>query len=198
MVFATTVVRSGIGATNCRARKNGSYKKFEKAEKAIDGDGDGDELVLCYLTRDRRKEKNIEEKKVWFAENDKQPSEAGMMCTIDGNTFHLFNKNTWIGNSCASCHMTNNESGMYDVIKIDKSIQGSSGIMPTTKKGKLCMRVCQVNGQEQVHILWPEKFFNSDSDLSDDDLKNNNENIFDKDDANKIIKDATHLKISKI
>ena len=32
---------------DCRAWKYGSNKKFEKAEKAIDGD----ELVLCSLTR---------------------------------------------------------------------------------------------------------------------------------------------------
>ena len=38
---------------DCWARKNGSCKKIEKAEKAIDGD----ELVLCSLTRDNKKEK---------------------------------------------------------------------------------------------------------------------------------------------
>ena len=44
---------------DCMAQKNGSYKKFEKAEKAIDGDGDGDELVLCSLMRDSKKENNV-------------------------------------------------------------------------------------------------------------------------------------------
>ena len=39
---------------DCWAWKNGSYKKFEKAEKAIDRD----ELVLCSLMRDNKKEKN--------------------------------------------------------------------------------------------------------------------------------------------
>ena len=68
-----------------------------------------------------------------------------MMCTIDGNTFHSFMKNTWIGDSGASCHITNNESGMYDAIDIDESIQGSSSIMPAMKKGKLHMTVHQVN-----------------------------------------------------
>ena len=47
---------------------------------------------------------------------------------------------------------------MYDVIDIDESIQGSSGIVPTTKKGKLQVKVWQVNGEEQVHTLWPVKF----------------------------------------
>ena len=47
---------------------------------------------------------------------------------------------------------------MYEVIEIDESIQGSSGIMPTMKKGKLCVTVRQVNGQEQILTLWPVKF----------------------------------------
>ena len=69
-------------------------------------------------------------------EDVKQPSKAGMMCTIDGNTFFLFMKNTWIGDSGASCHITNDNKGMYEVIDMDESIQGSSSIMPAMKKGK--------------------------------------------------------------
>ena len=84
-------------------------------------------------------------KKVQFEDSVKRPSEAGMMCIIDG---HSFTKNTWIGDSGVSCHITNDKHGMYDVIDIDESIQGSSSIMPATKKGKLCITVCQVNGQE--------------------------------------------------
>ena len=146
--------QKGRMSKDCRVRRNGSYKKFEKAEKAINGDGD--ELVLCSLTRDSKKKS--EKKKVRFANNVKQPSEAGKMCTIDGNTFHLFMKNTWIGDSGASCHITNNISGMSDVMDINKSIQGSSRVMPATRKGKLHVTVCQVNRQEQVHTLWPVKF----------------------------------------
>ena len=81
-----------------------------------------------------------------------------MMCTMDGTSFHLFTKNTWIGDSSASCHITNDKKGMFDVIEIDKLIQGSSGTIPSTKKGKLRVIVWQVNGQEQVHTLWPVKF----------------------------------------
>ena len=47
---------------------------------------------------------------------------------------------------------------MYDVVEIDELIQGSSGIMPAMKKGKLRVTVRQVNGQEQVHTLWPVQF----------------------------------------
>ena len=91
-------------------------------------------------------------------DNEKQSSEAGMMCTINGDTFYSFTINTWIGDSCASCHIINDDSGMYDITDIDESTQGSSSIMPATKKGKLHVNVCQVNGTEQVHTLWPMKF----------------------------------------
>ena len=57
-----------------------------------------------------------------------------------------------------SCHIANIDNGMYDIIDIDESIQGSSGIMPITKKGKLQVIVSQVNGEEQVHTLWHVKF----------------------------------------
>ena len=76
-------------------------------------------------------------KKVRFTEDVKQLLETGMMCTIDGDTFFSFIKNTWLGDSDASCHIANNDTGLYDITNIDESIQGSSGIMPATKKGKL-------------------------------------------------------------
>ena len=57
-----------------------------------------------------------------------------------------------------SCHITNDDKGMYEVIDIDELIQGSSGIMPAMKKGKLQVMVPQMNGDEQVHTLWPVKF----------------------------------------
>ena len=46
-------------------------------------------------------------------------------------------KNTSIGDSGASCHITNDDNGMYDIIDINEPIQGSSGIIPATKKNKL-------------------------------------------------------------
>ena len=70
-------------------------------------------------------------------EDVKQPANAGMMCTIDGDTFFLFTKNTWIGDSGVSCHITDDDTGLYDITYIDESIQGSSSIMPAMKKGKL-------------------------------------------------------------
>ena len=52
-----------------------------------------------------------------------------MMIIIDGDNFFLFMKNTWIGDSGAFCHITNNNTGLYDITNINEFIQGSSGIM---------------------------------------------------------------------
>ena len=90
--------------------------------------------------------KQCKNKKVWFAEDVKQPLEAGLMCT-----------NTWIRDSGESCHITNDDTGLYDIIDIDESIQGSSSIMPAMKKEKLQLKVCQVDGTEQIHTLWTVK-----------------------------------------
>ena len=79
--------------------------------------------------------------------------EAGILCTIDGETFHSIAKNTWIDNSGASCHITNNNTGLYDITEINKLVQGILGIISATIKGKLCMKVCPVDGSENVYSL---------------------------------------------
>ena len=45
--------QKGHISRDCRAQKNSYNKKFEKAEKVVDGD----ELALCSLTRENKKEK---------------------------------------------------------------------------------------------------------------------------------------------
>ena len=52
----------------------------------------------------------------------------------------MFTKNTWTGNSGAPCYITNNDEGLYDVTKIDKLVQESSGSMSASKKGKIHMK----------------------------------------------------------
>ena len=91
-------------------------------------------------------------------EDVKQPSEAGMMCTINGDNFFLLTKNMWIGDSGALCHIMNNDTSLFSIININNSIQGSSWIIAAMKKGKLCINVQPVDGTEQVHTLWPMKF----------------------------------------
>ena len=53
--------QKGHISEDCRALRNNSYKKFEKAERAVDRDGD--ELVLCSLMRDIKKKKIMKRKK---------------------------------------------------------------------------------------------------------------------------------------
>ena len=50
------------------------------------------------------------------------------------------------------------DTGLYDVISINKSVQGSSGSMSTMKRGKLQTKVCQVNQSGKSHKLWPVKY----------------------------------------
>ena len=108
-----------------------AIKKIEKAERAIKRDED--DVVFCLLMSESKKECKI--KKVWFPEDVKQPLEASKMCIIDCDTLYLFMNNTCIGDSGASCHITNDDKGLYDIANIDESIQGSSSIMLAMKKG---------------------------------------------------------------
>ena len=138
---------------------NYGHKKIEKAEEA--NDSNEDDVVLCLLTTKSKNE--CKKKKVWFVDV-KQPLEAGMMCTIDGDTF-LFMKNTWIGDSGASCHITNNDTDSFDITNIHDSIQGSSSIMPTAKVSKMgsqcdCMdpytMACDVLPQGRYKPVFPD------------------------------------------
>ena len=67
-------------------------------------------------------------------ENVEESTEADVLCTIHGETFQLFTKNTWIDDSGNSCHITNNDTGLYDITSINKFVNGSVSNMTTTKK----------------------------------------------------------------
>ena len=76
---------------------------IEEAEKDVNGNDDDVVLFLLMVESKKESVKN----KLWLAKDVKQPSKADMMCTIDGDNFYLFTKNTWIGDSSALCHITN-------------------------------------------------------------------------------------------
>ena len=57
-----------------------------------------------------------------------------------------------------SCHITINDTSLYDITNIKELVQGSSGSMSATEKGKLHMKVRQVGGSEKSYILWPAKY----------------------------------------
>ena len=82
-----------------------------------------------------------------FTENVKMSLEADMLCPIHGEM---------IGNLGASCHITNDDRDLYDIIGINESVHSSLGNMSAIKRGKLWMPL--VNGSKRLHILWLIKF----------------------------------------
>ena len=92
-------------------------------------------------------------------ENVKMPWEAGLLCTIDEETFNLFTESMLIEDSCAICYITNGNTNLFNVTKIYELVQGSVGSILCSKKGKFHINLCQVDGNEWVHTLWPMKFF---------------------------------------
>ena len=93
-----------------------------------------DNLVLCTIIEEPEiKQKS---KKLRLASDAvfKKPTEASMMCMVDKEMFFLFMKNTQIRNSSASCHITNNDTGLFDVTFINKVVQGRLDSISATKK----------------------------------------------------------------
>ena len=84
-------------------------------------------MMLYLLSKENEKEST--KKKVWFTEDVKQPSEAGMMCTIDGDTFLCSQRIPGL--------KTQVHHAISPTTILANSIQGSFGIMPATRKGKL-------------------------------------------------------------
>ena len=116
----------------CKERKYNDKKKNEKAEKAVDGDED-DSVLFLFMMKIKKEKENIK-KKVQFMEDVKKPTETGMMCTIDGDTFFFHKKHLdW------TCQIMNNDTSLYDVNNINESIQGSSRNMPAPKKGSFAL-----------------------------------------------------------
>ena len=76
---------------------------------------------------------------------------------IDGESFYIFTKNTWMGNCSTLCHITNNV-GLHFVTNIDELVQGSAGSISFKKKSKLCMKVRQVDEGKKLHILFSVKY----------------------------------------
>jgi hypothetical protein len=74
-------------------------------------------------------------KQVTFKDVELDQAETAMMCTIDGVKYPSFTEDTMFGNSGASCHIVNSDSGMYQVERIHESIGGIGSDVKATKKG---------------------------------------------------------------
>ena len=80
------------------------------------------------------------------------------MCAINKQSFYMFTKHTWIDNLSTLNHITNDDTGMYDVTNIDELEQGRSGTISVRKKEKLCTIVRQLDGSKRLNTLWPVKY----------------------------------------
>ena len=78
--------------------------------------------------------------------------------SIDGDTFHTFTKNTWVGDTGASCDMCHDDTMLFDVTDISEPIQGFSGVMTATKKGKMRCLARQVDGSTTELLRTNVKF----------------------------------------
>ncbi len=58
------------------------------------------------------------------------------MCNIDGQSFYPFTSRTWIGDSGASCFITNDPTGIYVAEPINESIEAANSLM----KAKISVR----------------------------------------------------------
>ena len=53
--------------------------------------------------------------------------ETIMIYTINGESFYMFMKNTWIGDSGASCHINKNDTRINYITDFDKLVQCRTG-----------------------------------------------------------------------
>ena len=62
--------------------------------------------------------------------------------------------NFWLGDSGASCHMTNNDEAMFDCTPINSRVQcGNGGMLNAEKIGKIRLNVQQVDGTQKEIVL---------------------------------------------
>ena len=91
--------------------------------------------------------------------------EKVMKCTIQGTTYPSFTENTWYGDSGASCHITNDNTDMYDVNDIHELIGGiGPEAIVATKMGKKKCVIKQADGSTTEKILYPCKYSKDASD----------------------------------
>ena len=65
------------------------------------------------VTIDEEREQENEQVELPF--DSTSQTDPNCVCTISSKTFLAFTKNIWIGDIRASCHITNNDDGMFHV-----------------------------------------------------------------------------------
>ena len=79
-------------------------------------------------------------------------------CMIDGNRYPAFTDNTMYGDTASSCHLTNDDTDMYDVVLINDNVSGIGGAVTATKKGKKRYIFVNEDGSSVERVLDPVKF----------------------------------------
>ena len=88
--------------------------------------------------------------KVALAFNTTSWTDSDCVCTINGKTFFALTKNTWIGDTVASYHITYNDDGLFDVKIINETMHGSSGRIKATKLGKKKTQINKWMKQQKI------------------------------------------------
>ena len=99
--------------------------KPEKAEKT--SDKVEDDILLCTVIDDIKMVQD--EERISFVDDVKFRIPhaailpiAGRMSTIKRDSFFMFTKHMGIGDLGISCHITNNDMGLYHIINFDKLV----------------------------------------------------------------------------
>ena len=101
--------------------------------------------------------------------------------------FYPFTSRTWIGDSGASCFITNDPTGIYDAEPINESFEDANDLMKATIKGKKDIVIRQVDSRTTCYTFEPVKYckqakinmfsltsaLSNDGVLSSDDQNNN-------------------------
>ena len=95
-----------------------------------------------------------------LSEESKVIKTPGMSNVLDRVKYSPFTRLTWIGDSGSSCHLENDDSGMYDVTTINEVIRTAEkgNSMRATKMGRKKYVVRQIDGTESIKVLYPVKY----------------------------------------
>lgn len=117
----------------------------------------------CFVMKNLRW--NIQSKKIYLITKNNQPRASAVKdhIHIDPiNNMSEHNNNIWLGDSGASCHFTNDDTGMYDCHPIRHAVgTGDGGTIFATKEGKLRLKVIQRNGNTSQIVLTGCKYISS-------------------------------------
>jgi hypothetical protein len=99
------------------------------------------------------------DRQLHFGYKFKQEEDIAMTMIEKTKSKYCFGKNTWLGDSAASTHMGNNDTGMFDVEVISSSIKiGDEKTLTATKTGKKRLAAVQEDGTTTAIILEDYKY----------------------------------------